>query len=67
MTNNKIMTYINNPKHASSPNIYLSIFFAIIMMLSSYLMKDSYTFQTTFILLSIWLIPFLWLANKNKK
>jgi hypothetical protein len=53
-----------NTKNAKLANILISIFFALAMILSSYLIADKDLSQTVvFVLIAAWLVPFFYLQS----
>tara|TARA_R110002050_G_C8837823_1_gene505728 strand:+ start:101 stop:280 length:180 start_codon:yes stop_codon:yes gene_type:complete len=57
-----------NYKKARMVNILISIFFALVMLISSYFIADKDLSETViFILIAIWLIPFLYLSKKIQR
>lgn len=57
-----------NYKKARMVNILISIFFALVMLISSYFIADKDLSETViFILIAIWLVPFLYLSKKIQR
>jgi D-alanyl-lipoteichoic acid acyltransferase DltB (MBOAT superfamily) len=57
-----------NYKKARVVNILISIFFALAMLISSYFIADKDLSETViFILIAIWLVPFLYLSKKIQR
>jgi hypothetical protein len=63
---NKMLSYIKASKNKGLLNFTISLFFASLMIIASYILKDSgYSEEVVFILIAIWLVPFLWLNNEK--
>lgn len=57
------------PKKAATLNIAVALIFATAMIVSSIMIDDAEKAnQTTFLIIALWIIPFIWINNQiNKK
>jgi Ca2+/Na+ antiporter len=57
-----------NYKKTRMVNILISIFFALVMLISSYFIADKDLSETVILILTaIWLVPFLYLSKKIQR
>jgi hypothetical protein len=57
-----------NYKKARLANILISIFFALVMLISSYAIADKdLSEKVIFMIVAVWLVPFVYLSKQSQR